>query len=214
MTQIAPVEVTVCITAAPQEVFAYFTDPARYVQWMGSEAKLEPEPGGLYRVHMPDGFQAAGTFLQVQPPHLVAFTWGFADEKAAKHVKHEQAGAYGSDTMPAGSTRVTVTLQDAGGDTLLTLRHDDLPTSELRDAHRIAWQTYLTRLAVRASGADPGADPHAATPSDALPLILWTGAVGYIRFHIYVDRPMVLAVFEQRVSGILVTWRLRTRAGR
>jgi hypothetical protein len=125
-----------------------------------------------------------------------------------------QAGAYSSDTMPAGSTRVTVTLQDAGGDTLLTLRHDDLPTSELRDAHRIAWQTYLTRLAVRASGADPGADPHAATPSDALPLILWTGAVGYIRFHIYVDRPMVLAVFEQRVSGILVTWRLRTRAGR
>ena len=77
---------------------------------------------------------------------------------------------YGSDTMPAGSTRVTVTLQDAdGGDTRLTLRHDDLPTCELRDAHRIAWQTYLTRLAVRASGADPGADPHAATRSDALP---------------------------------------------
>ena len=65
MTEIAPVEVTMHIAAAPQDVFPYFTDPARYVQWMGTEAKLEPEPGGIYRVHMSDGFKAAGTFLQV-----------------------------------------------------------------------------------------------------------------------------------------------------
>lgn len=38
---------------------------------------------GAYRVHMPDGFQAAGTFLLVDPPHQVAFTWGFADDEAA-----------------------------------------------------------------------------------------------------------------------------------
>jgi uncharacterized protein YndB with AHSA1/START domain len=36
MTEIAPVEVTMHITAAPQDVFPYFTDPARYVQWMGT----------------------------------------------------------------------------------------------------------------------------------------------------------------------------------
>jgi hypothetical protein len=47
-------EVIVRIMAASQEVFAYFTDRARYVQWMGSEAKLEPEPGSLE----PVGFQA------------------------------------------------------------------------------------------------------------------------------------------------------------
>lgn len=161
MTEIAPVEVTVHIPAAPQDVFPYFTDPARYVQWMGSEAKLEPEPGGMYRVHMSDGFKAAGTFLQVEPPHLVVFTWGFADEEAAQHVKHEQAGASSVSAMPAGSTRVTVTLQEADGGTRLTLRHDNLPNPELRDGHRVAWQTYLPRLAIRASGGDPGADPHA-----------------------------------------------------
>jgi uncharacterized protein YndB with AHSA1/START domain len=161
LTEIPPVEVTTHITAAPEDVFRYFTDPARYVQWMGSEAKLEPEPGGVYRVRMSDGFEAAGTFLQVQPPYLVAFTWGFADAEAAQHVKHEQADAYTGTAMPAGSTRVTVTLQDADGGTRLTLRHDDLPNLELRDGHRIAWETYLPRLAIRATGGDPGADPHA-----------------------------------------------------
>jgi uncharacterized protein YndB with AHSA1/START domain len=32
MTQTAPVEVIMHITAAPEDVFAYLTDPARYVQ--------------------------------------------------------------------------------------------------------------------------------------------------------------------------------------
>jgi len=71
MATMAPVEVTVHIAAAPADVFGYFTDPARYVRWMGSEAKLEPEPGGLYRVQMADGMKATGTFLQVESPHLV-----------------------------------------------------------------------------------------------------------------------------------------------
>lgn len=161
MTEIAPVEVTMHITVPPEDVFPYFTDPARYVQWMGSEAKLEPEPGGMYRVHMSDGFQAAGRFLRVEPPHLVVFTWGFADEDAAQHVKHKQTEASGGGAMPPGSTYVTVSLQDANGGTRLTLRHDDLPNPELREGHRVAWETYLPRLAIRAAGGDPGADPHA-----------------------------------------------------
>jgi uncharacterized protein YndB with AHSA1/START domain len=76
VTEIAPVEVTVQVPAAPQDVFGFFTDPARYVQWMGSEADLEPVPGGVYRVRMADGFCAAGRFLAVEPPHLVVFSWG------------------------------------------------------------------------------------------------------------------------------------------
>jgi uncharacterized protein YndB with AHSA1/START domain len=161
MTEIAPVEVTIHIAVAPCDVFPYLTDPARYVQWMGSEAQLEPAPGGMYRVHMADGFEAAGTFLQVEPPHRIVFTWGFADDEAARHVKGKQAETMSGSAMPAGSTRVTVTLQDADGGTRVTLRHDDLPSPELRDGHRVAWETYLPRLATRAIGGDPGADPHA-----------------------------------------------------
>src|ERR1700677_937069 len=83
MPEISPVEITVHIPASPEDVFPYFTDPARYVQWMGSEAMLEPVPGGVYHIHMPDGFAAAGEFLQVTRPHRVVFTWGFADGSAA-----------------------------------------------------------------------------------------------------------------------------------
>jgi uncharacterized protein YndB with AHSA1/START domain len=131
------------VAATPENVFPYFTDPARYVQWMGSEAQLEPVPGGTYRVQMPDGFRAGGTFLQIDPPHRLAFTWGFMDGDAAQLSKHEQTEASSGNPMPAGSTRVTVTLYAADGGTRLTLRHDDLPNSELRDGHRGAWETYL-----------------------------------------------------------------------
>jgi uncharacterized protein YndB with AHSA1/START domain len=161
VTATAGVEVTVHVAATPETVFPYFTDPARYVQWMGSQAELDPVPGGTYRVRTSDGFQAAGTFIQIEPPHQLAFTWGFADDAAAKHVKHERTEASSGSAMPAGSTRVTVTFDAEGGGTRVTLRHDDLPNDELREGHRVAWQTYLPRLAIRAAGGDPGPDPHA-----------------------------------------------------
>jgi uncharacterized protein YndB with AHSA1/START domain len=160
MTEIAPVEVTVHVPAAPDDVFRFFTDPAQYVQWMGSEAQLEPVPGGVYRVRMPDGFEAAGRFLEVDRPHVIAFSWGFADDEAAARTKHEGGEPGGAAVMPAGSTQVTVTLLGENGGTRLTLRHENLPSPELRDGHDVAWNTYLPRLAVRAAGSDPGADPH------------------------------------------------------
>jgi len=156
------VEVTIHVPAAPADVFPYLTDPARYVRWMGSEARLDPVPGGAYRVAMADGFAAAGTFAEVAGPHLVVFTWGFADDEAASHTKHAPGEAPpAARAMPAGSTRVTVTLHDENGGTRLTLRHENLPSEELRAAHDVAWNTYLPRLAVAAAGGDPGPDPHA-----------------------------------------------------
>ena len=122
---------------------------------MGSDARLDPVPGGEYRVRMPDGFEAAGCYVTVDPPHQVSFTWGFADEMAAAKTKnpHGHSEATSPSVMPAGSTTVTVTLEDGGDDaTLVTLRHDDLPTPELRDGHQVAWDTYLPRLAIAAAG--------------------------------------------------------------
>ena len=159
MTDIAPVEVTIHVPAAPADVFAYLTNPADYVRWMGSEASLDPVPGGVYRVAMPDGFAAAGEFRRAEPPHLAAFTWGFADDGAASRTKGGEASS--ASAMPAGSTLVTIMLDDEDGGTRLTLRHEDLPSEELRTGHEVAWNTYLPRLAVVAAGGDPGPDPHA-----------------------------------------------------
>jgi class 3 adenylate cyclase len=62
--------------------------------------------------------------------------------------------------LPPGSTRVVVLLDDEDGGTRLTLRHDDLATRELHNAHQAAWETYLHRLAIRAAGGDPGPEPR------------------------------------------------------
>ena len=76
MTVAEVVEVSVHIAAQPETVFPYFTDPARYTQWMGEEATLEPVPGGTYRIGMRDGVEASGAFLEVDPPRRLVFTGG------------------------------------------------------------------------------------------------------------------------------------------
>jgi len=164
MTTVTAVEMTLEIAAPPAEVFRYWTDPARYVRWMGATATLDARPGGRYEVAMSDGFRAAGRYTLVDAPHQVAFTWGFADEEAASHTKHQpgEGTAAAASAMPAGSTRVTVTLAAAGEGTRLTLRHDNLPSAELAAAHQVAWETYLPRLAAVAAGRDPGPEPHSA----------------------------------------------------
>jgi uncharacterized protein YndB with AHSA1/START domain len=101
MSGIAAVEVIVYVRAAPADVFPYFTDPDRYVRWMGSRAELEPVPGGVFRVEMPDGFAGAGTFTGVAHPRLVAFTWGFADDEARK--RREAPEKRGASRPAAGA---------------------------------------------------------------------------------------------------------------
>src|SRR3546814_11149586 len=40
------------IPAPPAAVFALLTDPEKILRWMGTEAQLEPQPGGLYLVNV------------------------------------------------------------------------------------------------------------------------------------------------------------------
>jgi uncharacterized protein YndB with AHSA1/START domain len=138
-----PLEVSVYIAAKPETVFAYFTDPARYTQWMGSDATLEPVPGGAYRVSMRGGVQAIGEFVEIDPPHRLVFTWGWTHEHP----------------VPPGSTRVEVTFDEQDGGTHVVLRHFDLP-DEQNYHHRGGWELYLQRLRIRAAGGDPGPDPN------------------------------------------------------
>jgi uncharacterized protein YndB with AHSA1/START domain len=144
MTEV--LEVSMHIEAKPETVFPYFTDPARYVQWMGHTAILEPMPGGSYRIRMRGGVEASGRFVEIDPPRRVVFTWGWTNEQFGP---------------PPGTTRVVVTLEEEDGGTRVVLRHHDLPTEEYVEQHRQGWELYLARLATRASGGDPGPDPNA-----------------------------------------------------
>lgn len=144
MTDPGVVQVSVYIAATPETVFPYFTDPTRYVQWMGSLALLDPVPGGRYRVRMRDGVEVRGHFLEIDPPKRLVFTWGWTGDHA----------------VAPGSTRVEVTVDAEDGGTRVVLRHHDLPDAGQSGHHRQGWELYLGRLAVAAVGGDAGADPN------------------------------------------------------
>jgi uncharacterized protein YndB with AHSA1/START domain len=123
---------------APREVvFSFFTDPRRHEQWLGSQAELDPRPGGIYRCVVNDHATALGEFVTVTPYDAVSFTWGFE----------------GNDAVPPGSSTVTVTLAEVAGGTHLTLEHTGLPHPAL-EGHDVGWDGYLATL-VDAAEAGP-----------------------------------------------------------
>src|SRR5258705_6960757 len=52
MTEPLVVRREVQIAAPPATVFAFLTDPQKILRWMGTEATMEPHPGGLYLVNV------------------------------------------------------------------------------------------------------------------------------------------------------------------
>ncbi len=99
-------EIEVRVEARPETVFAFFTDPARMVQWKGVDALLDARPGGVYRVNVTGRETVIGEYVEVTPPHRVVFTWGWDN----------------GPILP-GSTRVEVDLIPDGDATIVRLRH-------------------------------------------------------------------------------------------
>ena len=138
------VEHEVRIDASPETVFAYFTDPARIVRWMGSEATIDPRPGGICRLDI-NGAVALGEFVQVSPPWRLVLTWGWEQRFLE---------------VPPQSTGVEVSLTPDGEGTVVRLAHCRLPEGATA-FHRVGWEHYLSRLAVVAGGGNAGPDPFA-----------------------------------------------------
>jgi uncharacterized protein YndB with AHSA1/START domain len=131
------------VAASPETVFAYFTDPTKMVQWMGTEAILDPRPGGVCRLGMGGLSVMSGEFVEVDSPSRIAFTWGWETELFS---------------TPAQSTLVEVDLTAAGEETVVHLTHRRLKPGAAA-AHRVGWQHYLPRLALAATGREAGPDP-------------------------------------------------------
>ncbi len=126
----------ITIDARPEIVFEYFIDPERIVRWMGSEATLDPRPGGLFRVdYGPEYGAARGEFLAVDPPRRVVFTWGWENP---------------DDAVQPGASTVEVTIEAVDGASHLTLRHSGLEGAA-RASHDEGWVHFLDRLAAAAT---------------------------------------------------------------
>jgi uncharacterized protein YndB with AHSA1/START domain len=163
-------EYEIRVAASPETVFSFFTDPGRMVQWMGTQATLDPRPGGICRIEfrpleqkvddfrallgapeLPDrrGDQAGvmtGEFVEVDPHRRIVLTWGWEQEVLA---------------VPPQSTVLEISFDRDGEETIVRLAHRRLPAAALA-FHRAGWEHFLPRLTTAAGGGDPGPDPWQA----------------------------------------------------
>lgn len=133
------------IAAPPATVFAFLTDPARILSWMGAEATTDAHPGGIYLVKGVGKNRnvARGAFREVVPVHRLAYSFGWD----------------GHEEVPPGSSLVEIDLVGRDGGTLLRMTHSGLPNAAQCANHDKGWAHYLGRLAIAAAGRDPGPDP-------------------------------------------------------
>jgi uncharacterized protein YndB with AHSA1/START domain len=136
-----PVVSSVFVEAAPERVYEYFTRPEAIVRWMGDYALLEPIPNGRFNVDV-RGAPVRGRYLELQPPHRLLISWGYA----------------GSKHLAPGASTVEVRLIAERGGTRVELEHRDLPEQET-PGHVSGWTHYLARLQTAIATGNAGPDP-------------------------------------------------------
>lgn len=124
------VERTVTIAARRETVFGFFTDSARFAAWWGEGSTIDPRPGGAVRIRYPNGVEAGGAVVELEPVHRIVFTFGYAS----------------GDPVPIGGSRVIVRLEESARGTIVRLRHE-LPSAQAAEAHVQGWRYHLSVFA-------------------------------------------------------------------
>jgi uncharacterized protein YndB with AHSA1/START domain len=145
------VEKRIVIDAPPSVVYELLTQAELFVEWMAPTAELDTRPSGQITWTHHNGDTVTGTFVELVVNHRIVFTFGW------------QRADVG---VPPGSTSVEIDLLPHRRGTELHLVHRGLE-GPMADAHAGGWDNYLSRLAVRATGRDPGRDPleHERVPA-------------------------------------------------
>jgi uncharacterized protein YndB with AHSA1/START domain len=132
-------ELTRTIPASPGDVFDGWLDPhCPGTPWsLAAKLVLDPKVDGLfYWLYINEAGEKKphyGRFTIVDRPSKVQYTW------MSLHTR-------GLESL------VTVTFQQQGDDTLLTLRHENLPDDDYGRGHEKGWGSFLNRFADRFSG--------------------------------------------------------------
>lgn len=136
------------LPATISQVYDAWTRPDVLDQWycpnptMPLKVTADVTVGGDYVVEM-GPYVVRGAYLDVEPPHRLAFDWKWD----------------GTDDQP---TRVEVELSetDGGDGTRMLFTHTGFATAEDAENHRIAWEPELGRLAelLTARQPDPAVD--------------------------------------------------------
>jgi len=141
----APRELELVITrifdAPRQLVFKAWTEPEHLVRWWGPQGftlpscNIDLRPGRAYRFHMRarDGTNhwLQGVYREIVEPERIVCTFAWTD-------------AAGQPTRP--ETLLTVTFEEHGAKTTLTLHQLVFESVTARDEHREGWGGALERL--------------------------------------------------------------------
>jgi uncharacterized protein YndB with AHSA1/START domain len=127
------------LKAKPERVFAALTDKAQVLRWFGPAGftcaidQFDARPGGEYRIAFRSQDAAihtvTGTFLVIEPPSRLAYTWGWLTEGVRGH-----------------ETRVEIELTPAADGTDLVLTHRGFESVDARNRHEQGWSGGLANL--------------------------------------------------------------------
>jgi uncharacterized protein YndB with AHSA1/START domain len=129
-------ETAIQIAVDPATAFAYFTDPAKVVRWMGRSAQVRPVPGGEFHVQMTEDRWIRATVVEAEAPRRLVLSWRWETKRAS------------------GISRVEISFAPRQGGSLVRIVHSALP-SEVVPLYRDGWMQHLDRLSLAASGRNP-----------------------------------------------------------
>jgi uncharacterized protein YndB with AHSA1/START domain len=127
------------LNAAPEKVYAAWTDPEKLVRWFGPtqtvetsvEADLDIRVGGRYRVRFKtndgDHHEVGGVYREVVPNERLVFSWAWR-------------------STPERESLVTVTMKRDGDGTILTLLHEKFFDEAALAGHTRGWTGTLEKL--------------------------------------------------------------------
>jgi uncharacterized protein YndB with AHSA1/START domain len=133
--------ITRVFDAPPSLVFRVWTQPEHLARWWGPKGftlvsgEMDVRPGGAWfrRMRSPEGLEYVkrGIYREIVAPERLVFTYVNED----------------ADGSPGPETLVTVTFEQLGAKTKLTLHHTGFDSVASRDAHEGGWTSCLERFA-------------------------------------------------------------------
>ena len=134
-------------------VWRAWTDPEHLMRWWGPEhftsptCRIDLRVGGSYHFCMrsPDGqdFWSTGVYREIVELERIVCTDSFADAEG----NLVPAAAYGMSGDWPDALLVTVTFEDLGDKTRLTLRQTGIPAGEMREMTVAGWNGSFDKLA-------------------------------------------------------------------
>jgi len=154
--------VTRTFDAPRDRVWKAWTEPEEVKRWWGPKgftapfSKIDLRVGGkyLYCMRSPDGkdYWGTGVYREVVPKTKIVATDSFADANG----NVVPASHYGFTADFPLELLVTITLEDVGGKTKMTLRHSGFPAGPDREGAEQGWTESFEKLAASISEGSSG----------------------------------------------------------